>query len=920
MAGRARIVVWGMLCGVSALGLACDHAPTEPWPWTQPYPVGHGPVAPGREGAQPLPLPSPGLAAAVRAQLQAMPARIADAVLDARILVIATDGQEVELAALQQALGYLGTPFDLLVASTAAALTADQLASGNHGKYNGIILTRGELIYDAGSGAQSAFDPGEWDVLTAYEASFGVREAAVYVLPDGGYGLGLATAVDATVTPSPASCTGAGRAVFFDVNCANPVSIGGVWTYPAPVHDAATTTALLLDGSGNALASVQQLPGGREALELSFGQSQYAVHSLQLLYGVINWVTRGLFVGERQIYFGSQVDDLFITSAVYGAPSTTTFRIAAADLQHIHAWQIDRRQEPTTGELRLDFAVNAVGTVQYAPDPLTAAALDIGADFKWISHTYDHRDLTGLDYQTTQLELSRNTSRIEALGFQPYSTLNLVTPGITGLSYPAVMQAIHDEGVRYVVTDTSQKGATCGVTNATCDNPTPNAGLYSPLQPEILMIPRVPTNLYFDVSTPDQWIAEYNKNYRAHWGRDLTYAEVLGKESDVLLTYLLLGENDPWMFHQSNLRDFDGAGHSLLSDLLDATIDKYDALMAAPMVSPTMDQLGVQVAARMQQDAAGVTATIGPGATITVNVAQAGRISVTGACAGAGAAGVGHYAGQPIARVDVVPGTGVTLTVAGDCSATGGSGGAGGQGAVDAGAGGSPGAGGAGVGGSGSGGAMDPGVGGNPGVGGTGTGGMITGAGGNGSGGAVVLGVGGAVGTGGTGMGGSGSGGAVVVGGVGGMGTGGSGSGGAVVVGVGGAVGTGGAGMGGSGVGGAVSVGTGGSGVGGGVGVGGAGAGSAGTGGGSAGGDHMGAGGSAGTGPGGTSGGGGALASDDGGVAGGDGSTTLPVLVPPGGGCGCDVGGGAAGPLSGFTLLAFTVLAAVRPRRRRARR
>src|SRR5205085_4412878 len=132
--------------------------------------------------------------------------------------------------------------------------------------------------------------------LANYEASFGVREAAVYTLPDGGSGLGLATAVDATVTPVAASCTSAGRALFFDVNCDNPVSIGSVWTYPAPVRDAGSTTALLTDASGNALASVQQLPGGREVLELSFGQTKYAAHSLQLLYGVINWVTRGIFL------------------------------------------------------------------------------------------------------------------------------------------------------------------------------------------------------------------------------------------------------------------------------------------------------------------------------------------------------------------------------------------------------------------------------------------------------------------------------------------------------------------------------------------------------------------------------------------------------------------------------------------------
>ena len=49
------------------------------------------------------------------------------------------------------------------------------------------------------------------------------------------------------------------------------------------------------------------------------------------------------------------------------------------------------------------------------------------------------------------------------------------------------------------------------------------------------MIPRRPTNLFYNVSTPDQWVTEYNDIYRSFWGRDLSYAEILDNESDVLL-------------------------------------------------------------------------------------------------------------------------------------------------------------------------------------------------------------------------------------------------------------------------------------------------------------------------------------------------------------------------------------------------
>ena len=54
--------------------------------------------------------------------------------------------------------------------------------------------------------------------------------------------------------------------------------------------------------------------------------------------------------------------------------------------------------------------------------------------------------------------------------------------------------------------------------------------------------------LYFNVSTPGQWVSEYNQAY------DST--------------------------------------HSLLSDLLDFTFEKYKRVANAPIRSPTMDELG----------------------------------------------------------------------------------------------------------------------------------------------------------------------------------------------------------------------------------------------------------------------------------------------------------------------------------------
>ena len=53
----------------------------------------------------------------------------------------------------------------------------------------------------------------------------------------------------------------------------------------------------------------------------------------------------------------------------------------------------------------------------------------------------------------------------------------------------------------------------------------------------------------------------------------------------MLLVYLLRGETDPWMFHQANLRAYDGV-HSLLGDLIDATLAKLAARSTVPVLTP----------------------------------------------------------------------------------------------------------------------------------------------------------------------------------------------------------------------------------------------------------------------------------------------------------------------------------------------
>jgi hypothetical protein len=126
--------------------------------------------------------------------------------------------------------------------------------------------------------------------------------------------------------------------------------------------------------------------------------------------------------------------------------------------------------------------------------------------------------------------------------------------------------------------------------------------------------------------------------------------------SDQVLPYLLRGENDPLMFHQPNIMFYDG-DHSLLTDLFDVILAKYNGYFNLPIVSPSMDALGVSIAARMARLSANVSAMLQPTGGIVLTSDKAVTVPITGV----NIAGAEMYGGRPIAWVKV--GAGATVSV-----------------------------------------------------------------------------------------------------------------------------------------------------------------------------------------------------------------------------------------------------------------
>jgi hypothetical protein len=579
--------------------------------------------------------------------------------IDLKVLILASDGTEVDLPAIKQALDYLGTPYTVYIASkTPNGLTSDKLSNGCHGYYQGIILTNGQLVYYNGTNYVSALSQQEWTNLWSYEADLGVRELSWYTYPSSDFGYQSPTAsFSSTTQPVATQLTSQAQNTFPYVTTGSTVTIQGVWAYLAqPLRDGGTVP-FLTDSNGNALAAVRTTSDGRQTLSLTFDSNQYLVHDLVLSYGLINWVTKGLFLGERHVYTSAQVDDFFIAGDIWtpstpcGTPTYQTgssYRITGTDLQKFITWQQSKQAQAVTKSYRTTMAFNGYGATS-SSDTLTSIAKANQAQFNWVNHTYDHINLDSMSYADAVDEVVLNNQVAQSLGFTNFNKSSMVTPEISGLTNTNFLQAAYDNGIRYLVSNTSMAGY---------NNPSPNAGIYDTSMPSILLLPRYPNNLFYNVSQPNEWVAEYNCLYSSYWGKNLTYQQILDQESQTLLTYLLKGDIDPLMLHQPNMRAYDGT-HSLMGDLLDLTFKKYAQYFNLPVVNKTMNDLGATVASRMSYNNGGVTASIVPGVSITLTAKNACTVPVTGV----NSTGAETYGGQKISYVSLKAGQSVTLSL-----------------------------------------------------------------------------------------------------------------------------------------------------------------------------------------------------------------------------------------------------------------
>ena len=254
-----------------------------------------------------------------------------------------------------------------------ADLHADRLWRSTYARYQGIILSTGYFTASgsgSGSGSSDWYDPsattrGMRCTSIRRASASGWHRSPAYLgsqlLPT----LWSSTAApDRTNAPLELGLTDAGQQVFWYLqgDCRIPI-------YDTPETPAVGVTPLtvasvplLVGTDGLTYGAIWTTGEGCQYLALTLGHSPRALHSLLLGYGVLNWVTCGLFLGQRKVSLNIQIDDIFTCNQLWNERTGSSedgqsYRLADGDIDAAVPCDLTRstpaQQRPVHPELRV---------------------------------------------------------------------------------------------------------------------------------------------------------------------------------------------------------------------------------------------------------------------------------------------------------------------------------------------------------------------------------------------------------------------------------------------------------------------------------------------------------------------------------------------------------------------------------------
>lgn len=595
LAGRRYtvVVLAAALAAVAALAAACDQTATA-----KPR-VHHVAVSPSAQPTAPPVGPHGGV--------------------DLNVLVV-TDGTPA-VEAIRQQLTTEGIPSTVinLRDSSRRRITrrflSRTLPDGKKGgNFDGIVLPGTD---------PSRLSRAEKTALAAYERKFRVRQVDAYSPPVPTIGMN-APVYSGKLSGTMGVTRAGARAGFGYLNRSFPFSGGAAGPAPfgylaQPVPGSGATpllTAAIPHSSRSGTLVWQYDHDGRQVLGIGFGYSYFEAQFHYLAHGIVDWVTRGVNLGDWRNYLDIAYDDMFLGDAQWsaighctpgasvcprGTPMTATIRMTPADVTYAVQWE---KQNHFT----IEFLYNGGASVRFqvhGVDPLLVATRPVAKDFYWVNHTYTHaylgckQDFTVVPWKCVtsggRIVWAANTSLINSQIFDnlawarqngiPAEQGVLATGEYSGLRLlpqqpvdnPYLVNAMGPDKIKWVVMDASREPAMRHIGAA-------------------LGVPRHPIDVGYDVDTVANEVNEFNwyNTSKADGGSGLCQASkttaclkplnpTTGWTSfivpgQVKIVYAAVLNNDPRPFfmHQSNL-----TGDRLGYPVMDGVLSAYRAVYGA---------------------------------------------------------------------------------------------------------------------------------------------------------------------------------------------------------------------------------------------------------------------------------------------------------------------------------------------------
>ncbi|MEW6581994.1 MAG: hypothetical protein AB1416_04455, partial [Actinomycetota bacterium] len=568
--------------------------------------------------------------------------------IDMKVLLLSADGQETGFAAWKAALDREGVPYDAKIADSESPFTDATFAdyAANRAKYQAVILASGDLVRPVGTAPDiqylTALSDAEWAALAKFESTFGVRQISDETTPGPLHGMNPPVSlVPAEQGGQVGQLTATGLQAFPYLKGPVPIDAGSAGYQSTPVAGADFQT-LLTGPNSSSYLGVYTHPDGREEMVMTVPGNQHQIHNALLRHGMLNWVTRGVYLGYQRDYFEMQVDDVFLTDDRWDVTTNTTpcdvasppdpcpvspVLMTPADVDQAIAWQ-------NQNGLKLDMVFNGFGGQSGTPattSGLTGKFLASAGQFRWINHTYTHENLDTLSQAELEAEIATNITFANTHSL-PIDPTELVTGEHSGLHNPAMPAALNAIGIKWIGADNSREPDQYAIGGA-------------------LTVPRHPSNVYYNVGTRAEQLDEYNHVYLAPpagacvasptntcLAAPATWEQYVASERDIMFRHLVANDPRPHYAHQSNL-----AEDRTLYDVMDATIGKYRTYYSTPLMQLTHAQIGAELKRQAKwkadRDAGKVTAFIRDGK-VYLDTTETLEVPLTGTTVG------GLYGGQ----------------------------------------------------------------------------------------------------------------------------------------------------------------------------------------------------------------------------------------------------------------------------------